>query len=198
MSLYSSTELLSVFDASPRAKTSPRAGEIDCARRRRRVHEPELDRPLDRLAPARRVELAVDRDRLRLDGVAGDEEPLGDLPEREVGGQQGQQAKLGRSERGCPARRLRRRPSRASLARPRPPPRACRASGADEGCRPPRGRASPRRVRPTGPDAPSRARAEPAPRTRTERASSSGACAGRSRASSGLARPAPWRLRASP
>ena len=139
----------------------------------RRVDEAELDRPLDRLAPTGGIELPVDRDRLGLHGVARDEQPLGDLAEREVRRQQGQQPELGRGQRRRPARRLLGDARFASqilrLGTSVP------SSSVDEGCRLPPAGASPRRVGRRGPDAPSQARAEPALRTRTERASSSGA-----------------------
>ena len=83
---------------------------------------------VDRLAARRDAELAVDRDRLRLDGVPGDVQPLADLPEREVGGQQRQEPELGGRQRRRPQRS---RPDRVELepAARRPVPAGRRASG---------------------------------------------------------------------
>src|SRR4051794_10502715 len=58
------------------------------------AQEPELLRALDRVAARRDVELPVHGDRLRLDRVPGDVEPLGHLAERQVAGEQGQQPEL--------------------------------------------------------------------------------------------------------
>ena len=48
----------------------------------RALQEPDLDGALDRLAARGGAQLAVDRDRLGLDGVARDEQPARDLRER--------------------------------------------------------------------------------------------------------------------
>src|SRR6266516_2906882 len=57
---------------------------------------------LDRLAARRHAELAVDRDRLRLDGVRRQVQALADLAERVVGGQQREEPQLRRRERRRP------------------------------------------------------------------------------------------------
>ena len=49
----------------------------------------EFVHAFDRLAACRDAELAVERDRVRLDGVARDEEPLADLGERQIEGNSG-------------------------------------------------------------------------------------------------------------
>ena len=61
----------------------------------RALEEPELDRALDRVTARRDAELAIDRDRLALDGVARDEQPGRDLREHEMRGQVGEQPQLG-------------------------------------------------------------------------------------------------------
>ena len=58
------------------------------------VEEAEVPRSHDGLIPRRSPELAVDRGRLRLDGMAGQGHLLGDLGERQVGGEHRQQAQL--------------------------------------------------------------------------------------------------------
>src|SRR5205823_3416654 len=58
----------------------------------------DLPSPGDRVASARDAELAVDRDRLRLDRVARDEQSLPDLAEGEMGREEGEKAKLGPRE----------------------------------------------------------------------------------------------------
>src|SRR6516225_6074248 len=63
------------------------------------VQEPQLAGPRDRLAAGGGAQLAVDRVRLRLDGVAGQEQFPADLRERQVGGEQRQQAQLGGAQR---------------------------------------------------------------------------------------------------
>src|SRR6266571_1699493 len=57
---------------------------------------------LDRLATCRAAELAVDRDRLRLDGVRRQVQALADLAERVMGGQEREEPQLRRGERGRP------------------------------------------------------------------------------------------------
>ena len=59
-------------------------GEMCPRRVDRALQEPDLDGTLDRLAARRGPELAVDRDRFGLDGVARDEQPARDLREREM------------------------------------------------------------------------------------------------------------------
>src|SRR5262245_22152990 len=80
---------------SAQTEASSGGDEIDLLGRRYFIDETELACPVDRLAAARDPELPIDRDRLRLDRVAGDVEPVADLAEGEVGGQQRQQAELG-------------------------------------------------------------------------------------------------------
>src|SRR3954452_10259488 len=91
--------------------------------------ETELGCPRDRVAARRHTELAVDRYRLRLDRVARDVQPLGDLAEGEARREMGQKAQLGARERRGPAlgdTRLRTRAAelddlRVKRAQPRPP-----------------------------------------------------------------------------
>ena len=66
------------------------------------LEQAEFVHAVDRLAAGRDAELAVDRDRLGLDRVSGDVQPLPDLPKREVGGQQREEPKLGGRQRRCP------------------------------------------------------------------------------------------------
>src|SRR5204862_1580223 len=58
----------------------------------------------DGVAPAGDAELAVDGDRLRLDGIAGHRQLLGDLAERQMCREQREQTKLGRSQAKARAR----------------------------------------------------------------------------------------------
>src|SRR6187200_1238306 len=76
VTLYSST-CPRPFDTAGRAGTSPLGGEVGAQRCKRGIDQPELDRPLDRLAAAGCIEFPVHRDCLGLHGVAGDEEALG-------------------------------------------------------------------------------------------------------------------------
>ena len=88
---------------------------------------------LDRLCARGHAKLAVDRGRLALDRVFGDEEPLTDLEEIQVGGQQREQPQLGGGERRhpwCPSRRC-----RVRRADPRPGRAGPRGRVAAGGCR---------------------------------------------------------------
>jgi hypothetical protein len=58
----------------------------------------EGPRLFDSITPTGDSEFAVDRHRLRLDRVRRDEQPLADLGECQVGGEQRQQSQLGRCE----------------------------------------------------------------------------------------------------
>ena len=86
---------------------------------------------LHRLAARGNAELAVDRDRLGLDRVARQAQPLADLQQGEMGRQQRQQAQLGRGQR----RRPRRPAGRSGPASPpaRPPGPAARPGSAAAG-----------------------------------------------------------------
>jgi hypothetical protein len=63
------------------------------------VEKAETVGALDGLASRRDAELAADRDRLALHGMAGDVQSLANLSERQVGGEEGQESKLGLRER---------------------------------------------------------------------------------------------------
>ena len=97
--------------------------EIRPRRVDRVLHEPDLDGALDRLTTRRDTELAVDGHRFRLRRVAGDEEPVRDLREGEMGCEVRKQPQLqpsGSSPRHRPARSFaatRSRSSRASSTR---------------------------------------------------------------------------------
>jgi hypothetical protein len=62
------------------------------------AEQAELSGVLHRLATGGDAELAVDRDRLGLDRVLGQEKLPADLRKRQVGAQQRQQAQLGGAE----------------------------------------------------------------------------------------------------
>src|SRR6185312_3370068 len=65
------------------------------ARGRGGVDEADLGRALDGGTAVRDAQLAIHGDRLRLDRIAGDEQTLADLAERQVGGEQREQSQLG-------------------------------------------------------------------------------------------------------
>src|SRR3954453_14987336 len=65
---------------------------------------PELTRAGDRLAARGNAELSVRGDRLGLDRVPGDLEPLGHFTKREMRGQERQQEELGARQSRLPAR----------------------------------------------------------------------------------------------
>ena len=63
------------------------------------LEEPLFTGLRDRLIAGGRIQFAVDRRDLRLDGVRGEEQLRGDLRGRQVRGQQGQQAEFGGGQR---------------------------------------------------------------------------------------------------
>jgi hypothetical protein len=80
------------------ASPSGRAGDR-CRQARLPAEQAELLGMVDRLASGRDAELSIDRERLGLHRVLRDEQPLANLPEAQVAGQQRQQAQLGGSKR---------------------------------------------------------------------------------------------------
>ena len=89
--------LLTGASRSHRARPGIASSQTDEAKGPGRlcVEERQLTGPGDSLAAGGGPQFPVERPRLRLDGVGGEEHLCGDLWERQVGGQQRQQAQLG-------------------------------------------------------------------------------------------------------
>ena len=120
-SLYSSIGAGHIRPGRRRASRHTVLGEIRLRRVDRALQEPHFDGTLDRLAARGSAQLAVDRDRFGLDGVAREEQPARDLRERQMGGEVGKQPAAPRPSGSSPRRRpARRSPPRARAAPARP------------------------------------------------------------------------------